>query len=279
MDAAHLADARFLVVPLYWCAAAAYVLLLKAKVTKGNRVATTLLFVGAGLHLVEYIGRGALAGRAGGAPFTGVSGFLSLAALVLTVCYLILEARMATRSLGAFCVPAVALLHTSGALLFQVYFEVPEDLQGPQLVAHVTLIIMAYVGLSVALVSGVTYLILDFMLRRKRPGPLFRRLPNLGTMTRVHRVALLAGAVLLGCGFIAGALWAKSVWGFYFSWQEPKLVITLLGVCVMASCTLLWRSTWWRGRRVTWLAVSSISLMFVAMALSRALTSELHRFA
>ncbi len=279
MELAHLAEARFVVTPLYWCAAVAYVLLLKSKVTRGSRAATALLGLGAVLHIVEYIGRGALAGHAGGAPFTGVSGFLSLAALVLAICYLVLEMRTANRALGAFCVPAVAVLHTSGALLYQMYFEVPTSLQGPQLVAHVTLIIMAYVGLSVALVTGVTYLILDFMLRRKRPGPLFRRLPNLGTMTRVHRVALLSGAVLLACGFVAGALWAKSVWGFYFSWREPKLVITLVGVCITASCTLLWRSTWWRGRRVTWLAVSSISLMFLAMALSRALTSELHRFA
>lgn len=279
MDLASLADLRFVVTPLYWIAAVAYVAVLRSRMTIRASVPTVLLWIAVAGHVLETLGRGALAGQAGGAPFTGVGGFLSLAALAFAGCYLYLESRLAGKALGAFAVPIVTLLHTAATVLYRPPEQVPETLRGPHFVTHVSLTMMAYVGLSIALVSGVTYLILDFMLRRKRPGPLFRKLPNLKLMSRVHHAALIAGVVLLGIGAVAGALWAKSVWGFYFSWGEPKLVITLLGLCAMIICALLWRSRWWRGRRVTWLAVSVIVIMFVAMAVSATLSSELHRFA
>jgi ABC-type transport system involved in cytochrome c biogenesis permease subunit len=279
MDVASLVGLRAVAALLYAAAAIAYLSTLGAGGAKRPIVPTLLLCFALALHGLEYAGRGAAAGQAGGAPFTGISGFLSLVVLVLVASYLLLETKLSSRALGAFLVPPSAFLHICSALLYQQPERVPQTLRGAHLVAHVSSMTLAYVGFTVALISGCTYLMLDALLRRKRPGTLFRRLPNLELMTKVHRVSLMAGAGLLVVGALTGALWAKPVWGFYFSWQEPKMVITLCAVLATSACALLWRTQFWRGRRVTWLSISVILAMFAAMALAGTLSSELHRFA
>jgi ABC-type transport system involved in cytochrome c biogenesis permease subunit len=278
MEIARLAELRYVVAPLYWLAVGGYVVALRARGRGAARAATAIMVLAAATHLGEYIGRGALYGAAGGAPFTGVSGFLSLAALLLGLGYLITERTLTTSALGAFAVPMVATLHTASVLLFRLPVEVPEQLRGPNLVAHITLVTAACVGLAAALVSGVTYLALDAMLRWRRAGALFRKLPNLGVLARVHRATLIAGASLLGLGALAGAHWARSVWGFYFSWHQPKLVITLFAFITSLGCALSWHVPSWRGRRAVWFAVSTISITFAALAFDETFVNELHRF-
>lgn len=269
---------RFAVTPVYWAAAATYVAALSKRTGKHWWVTTAAAAAAVALHLGEYLGRGALAGEAGGAPFTGLSGFLSLASLILAVVYLLAERRLSATALGAFTLPVVAVLHTVSLALYSEPTALPEHLTGPLLVAHVALVTAAYVALSAALVTGVSYLALDRALRQRRTGKLFRRLPNLDLVARSHWWSLVAGAALLGVNGLLGSLWARSVWGFYFSWDQPKLVITLLSFCVALSGAVLWRSHSWRGRRAAWLVVTGVTLNFVALALSSTFVDELHRF-
>jgi len=278
MEIAQLTELRYGVALAYWAAVALYVVALRSHSSRAASAATVVMIGAAAAHLAEYVGRGALYGSVGGAPFTGISGFLSLAALLLGVGYLVLERRFTEKALGAFAVPVVAALHTVSVVLFRAPEAVPAHLQGPYLVVHIALVTAACVGLSAAFVSGVTYLALDAMLRWKRAGPLFRKLPNLDLLSRVHRISLLVGAGLLGLGAIAGALWAKSVWGFYFSWEQPKLVITVIAFVAAIGSGLAWRFPQWRGRRAAWLAVATIALTFAALALSSTFVDELHRF-
>jgi ABC-type transport system involved in cytochrome c biogenesis permease subunit len=278
MEIAQLTEIRYVVAPLYWLALVAYVVALRSSRGGLSRPATGIMIVAVAAHLAEYIGRGALYGAAGGAPFTGVSGFLSLAALLLGVGYLATESKLTTSALGAFAVPIVAALHTASVILFRLPVAVPEHLRGPHLVTHIALVTVACVGLAAALVSGVTYLALDAMLRWRRTGTLFRKLPNLDVLARVHRATLVVGASLLGLGALTGALWARSVWGFYFSWQQPKLVITLVAVLASVACALAWRFPSWRGRKAAWFAVSTVSITFAAMAFEGTFVNELHRF-
>jgi ABC-type uncharacterized transport system permease subunit len=278
MDIGQLTDLRFAVTPLYWAASVAYVVALRASGRVRSRPAMALMIAAVAAHVAEYIGRGALYGAAGGAPFTGVSGFLSLAALLLGVGYLVIEPRLGTSALGAFAAPLVAVLHTASLVLFRSPAAVPAQLHGPQVVAHVVLVTVACAALAAALVSGITYLALDAVLRMRRTGALFRKLPNLDALARVHRATLLTGAALLGLGAVAGAVWARSVWGFYFSWEEPKLVITLVAVIAVVCGALAWRLPRWRGRRAAWFAVAAVSFTFAALAFGATFANELHRF-
>lgn len=278
MEIAQLTELRYAAAPLYWAASGAYVVALRSSGRVRSRPAIALMIAAAAAHVAEYVGRGALYGAAGGAPFTGISGFLSLAALLLGVGYLVTETRLATSALGAFAAPTVAVLHTASVLLFRSPAAVPEHLHGPQLVAHVALVTVACAALAAALVSGITYLALDAMLRLRRTGALFRKLPNLDALARVHRATLLAGAALLGLGAIAGAVWARSVWGFYVSWEEPKLGITLVAVFAVVGGALAWRLPRWRGRRAAWFAVSAVSFTFTALAFGGTFANEMHRF-
>lgn len=278
MDLAQLTELRYAVAPLYLAASGAYVVALRASGRGRSWPATALMVAAVATHLAEYVGRGALYGAAGGAPFTSVSGFLSLAALLLGVGYLVTETRLETRALGAFAAPIVAVLHAASLVLFRSPAAVPEHLHGPQVVAHVALVTVACAALAAALVSGVTFLALDAVLRLRRTGALFRKLPNLDALARVHRATLLAGAALLGLGAVVGAVWARSVWGFYFSWEEPKLVITLVALLAIVGGALVWRVPRWRGRRAAWFAVAAVSFTFAALAFGGTFANELHRF-
>jgi ABC-type uncharacterized transport system permease subunit len=278
MELTQLTELRFAVAPLYWGASLAYLVALRAAGRGRSRLAAGIMIAAVAAHLAEYVGRGALYGAAGGAPFTGVSGFLSLAALLLGIGSLVTETRLATSALGAFATPIVAVLHTASVVLFRSPSAVPAYLHGPQVVAHVALVTVACAALAAAFVSGITYLALDAMLRLRRTGALFRKLPNLDALARVHRATLLGGAALLGLGAVMGAVWARSVWGFCFSWEEPKLIITLIAVSAIVCGAFAWRLPSWRGRRAAWLAVSAVSFTFAALAFDGTFTNELHRF-
>src|SRR5438105_8608776 len=121
-------------------------------------------------------------------------------------------------------VGAVALMLLAGAAIF---FYAPTDfLQGPVqriFYLHVSSAIAAYGCFAVVLLGGVVYLWKDSLVA-----------------DRLARAAALVGVVLTTVTLVMGMLWAKPIWGTYWTW-DARLTSTLVLWIIYAGYLLVRR--------------------------------------
>jgi ABC-type transport system involved in cytochrome c biogenesis permease subunit len=259
---------RFIVLTLYFGAAATYIVLLRSG-SKKKPVLPWLLGVGLGLHFVEVMARGAESGTAGGAPFVNLSGFLSIYAFLLGLTYFVLERRFSRfriHSLGAFHVPVVFVLHAWSAFLKQPIAEIPEINTGWLFIAHVVPAIFAYASLTVAFVAAVAYLFLDHQLRLKHTGVLMRGLPNLDLVERVNAATVKIGTPLLLISIVVGMIMGRSEPDVGFFW-DPKVWISVVTLIIFSSQIVLRELAGWTGRRSVMMTLVGFLAIFIGATL------------
>ena len=119
---------------------------------------------------------------------------------------------------------AVALMLVAGAAIF---LYAPEDaLQGPVqriFYLHVSSAIAAYGCFAVVLVGGVIYLLRDNLVA-----------------DRFARAGALVGVVFTTVTLVMGMLWAKPIWGTYWTW-DARLTSTLVLWIIYAGYLLVRR--------------------------------------
>jgi ABC-type transport system involved in cytochrome c biogenesis permease subunit len=232
------------------------------------------------LHTGEIVIRGAESGAAGGAPFAGMSGFLSIFAFLVGLTYLYLERRYKKyriASLGAFYVPVVFVLHLLSVFSKQPINSIPTLNTGFLFIIHVIPTIIAYAALTAGFVAGIAFLLLDRQLRNKRFDILLRGLPNLDLVERVNASAVKIGLPLVAVGGILGLGMAYQEWGWEYKW-DYKVILTFGIVAIYAAQLLLRRFAGWRGRRAVILSIIGFILILVNATVMNYYFSQLHSF-
>ena len=90
---------------------------------------------------------------------------------------------------------------------------------------HVPVLILAYGMFAVSFAASAGFIILRIL--GKKDKSTFKRLD------RASYISAIAGLALLITGMILGAMWAKAVWGAYWSW-DPKETWALITATVYA---------------------------------------------
>ncbi len=114
-------------------------------------------------------------------------------AFAMAVVYLALEWRWKDKATGVFLMVPVLFFQVLSSAFVTHTREVDEILRSPLFAVHVTAALLGYVALSVAAVYGAMYTLLYRELKKHRVGLIFRRLPNLETLSRLN-----IGAVFFG---------------------------------------------------------------------------------
>lgn len=133
---------------------------------------------------------------------------LTFVAFAVALVYLVLEWQMRDRSTGAFLLAGVLFLQILSTAFISHTDDVAPILRSPMFGIHVTTALLGYVALAVSAVYGVMYLVQYRQLKQKHVGLLFRRLPNLETLSRLNVRALGLGWVGLTVAIVAGTAWA-----------------------------------------------------------------------
>ena len=146
--------------------------------------------------------------------------------------------RRAERTLGALSVVGV------GVTLVMALFVTPPDAEQGQvfrlIYLHVPSAWLAYLSFTVVLVASVAYL------RTKR--------------TRWDRLAAASaevGVVFTALTLILGSIWAKPVWGTWWTW-DPRLTTTAVMLLIYVGYLAVRRLSDDPKRRATWSAVVGI---------------------
>lgn len=267
---------RFLVTALYIVAGISYTFLFFNRTVERTR-STKLLIAALVCHAVELTVRGAEAGRAGGAPFAGLSGFMSLFSFLVGCVYLAMEYRYKIKPLGAFHLPVILIIQGAAAIFKPSLTVIPILKTGPLFVLHVVPAIVAYAALSVSFVSGVAFLLLERQLKQKKFGLLMQNIPNLGLVERMNAAGVKIGLPLLIAAAAAGTMLGYHYFGADYYW-DIKNWVTLGIVVIYGMQLLLRRFAGFQGKRAVWVSLFGYIAVIFGFTVVNMVFSTMHSF-
>ena len=239
--------------------------------------ATKLLIAALCLHVVELLARGAEAGRAGGAPFVGLSGFMSLFSFLVGCVYLAMEYRYKIKPLGAFHLPVILVIQAAAAVFHSPMTTIPVLKTGHLFVLHVVPTIVAYAAFSVSFVSGVAFLLLQRQLKQKKFGLLMQNIPNLGLVERMNAAGVKIGLPLLTTGALAGTVMGYHCFGATYHW-DLKNWVTLVIIVIYTLHLILRRFAGFRGRRAVIVSIVGYGVVIFGFTVVNMVFSTMHSF-
>jgi len=156
---------------------------------------------------------------------------------------------------AAAALPFALLVIGGGALSKTSPSPLVASLNSFWLYIHVFFAWLAYGAFTVACGAGIVYL------RKTRkgseaPAEELARLDEL--MFRATVFGFATDAIMIA----SGAIWAKDLWGSYWSW-DPVETWSLLSFLVYGLVLHLRKTLGWRGRRIAWIVVGAIVTVIV----------------
>jgi len=145
-------------------------------------------------------------------------------------------------------------------------------LAGLALVLHLIPVYAGYASFAVAAAAALAYLIQQRILRRKRPGSLWRGLPSLETLDRLGRSAVSLGFPVLTLGLVVGVFWAERGSALLGrAWYgDPKVVSGIVVWLIYAGVLHLRLFGRFHGKRAAVLTVAGFLIALVTFAASHA---------
>ena len=152
--------------------------------------------------------------------------------------------------LAAGALPFALLVLGGGALSDTSAQPMVAALRSFWLYIHVFFAWLAYAAYTVACGAGVVYLVKS---RRTPPA----RDADLAALDELMFRSTVFGFITDAVMIAAGSIWAKSLWGSYWSW-DPVETWSLLSWLVYGLALHLRITLGWHGRRLAWLLVFAI---------------------
>ena len=175
---------------------------------------------------------------------------LTLAAWAIAAAFLFLRYRFNVKVLGIFAAPLVAFimimafrLPAEGTLV-----ETRSIFSSFWLISHVVIIFIGEAAFALACGVGILYVLQENAIKTKRHGFFFKRLPSLELLDNTGYACIVVGFTLLTIGLITGFVYAKSIWGSFWSW-DPKEVWSGIAWLLYAALLHGRLALGWRGRK------------------------------
>ncbi len=248
---------------LFWCAVALYGLsafsYIFGLVARSEKLFLAGL-VGAAAGFLPHTASIGVRWTGGANPFITISESLSLGVWVSLLLFLGVQlTTRKVRPLGVLVLPvAFALLGWSGTLRKAPSAELVPALQSPWLWVH---IVGASVGFSSVLIAAAVALL--FLLRERRQGGIYEKLPPPKALDDLSYRFVIAGFTMYGVMIVSGAFWANSVKGNFWNW-DPVEVWSLISWLIYGIYLHLRITLGWRGKRLAMYALAAVAVMIVS---------------
>ena len=194
-------------------------------------------------------------------PMTHWTDSTAFFAWAVTLTYLVIVRLTKLRTLGSFVMP-VAFIAILTSYSFSTHTAaLPESLQNYWLLAHTTLIFLAYAAFIAAFGFGLMYLIAERKIRKKTDNLFDTLLPSLGISDALGYRCTILGVILLTMGVIVGILWTQYIRDVPWRWLDAKVIATLMTWLIYVAQIGIRQFWGWHGRRAAYAAI----LGFVAV--------------
>jgi cytochrome c-type biogenesis protein CcsB len=245
-------------------------------------IAVALTCLGLAAHTTGVVTRGLSVHRL---PWGDMYEFVTALTCVAVAFFLAAMLRYRAYYLGLFVMVAVVLvLGLAETVIYTPAGPLVPALQSYWLAIHVTAMTLATGVFFVAAVAGITYLFVDRHARRVAAGlpagsdGILRRLPGPEALDRLAYRTVVFGFPIWTFGVMAGAIWADSAWGSYWSWDPTETWAFI--TWVVYACFLHARATaGWRGRRATVIQLLGFGCLIFNVMVISLVVPGLHSYA
>ena len=185
---------------------------------------------------------------------------LSIAGWAIAGFFLTFQSKFKLKVLGIYAAPLIALVMVAVSQVPNTQTEAQTVFKSFWLIAHVVSVFIGNAAFALACGIGILYLIQENAIKTKKPGFFFKRLPSLDFLDSTGYVCIIVGFTLLTFGLITGFVYAKSVWGRFWSW-DPKEVWS--GITWLFYAALLHErlTVGWRGRKAAIMAIVGFAIL------------------
>ncbi len=230
---------------LYFISMAGYLCYLFHQKDRIQQVSFGLAATAVGGHLISVILTGI---GMNGMPIHNLVQSFSMAALAVGGMFLYFQVRLNLKILGLFATGLVSVLMLAAVCIPNTPVGPDKILKGFWFFSHIFFIFTGEAALGLACGAGILYLIQEQGIKGKTPGFFFKRLPSLDFLDRVFYTCITTGFALLTFGLVTGFIYAKFVWGRFWSW-DVKEVFSVGAWLVYAALLHLRLYAGWQGRK------------------------------
>ncbi len=202
-------------------------------------------------------------------PMSGQSSILMLLSLIMAIFYLSGTFHHHRTALGIFVLPVVLLLlivHAIKPIALESMTLPPDRSTKMWTWLHLVFILLGDVGLCVAFLASVMYLVQSSFLKHKARPDHALQLLSLERLERMSRRAITLAFPLLTCGLLLGML--LMIQTNQLEWLDSKVISTGLLWLVMVLVIVVRFGMHMTGRKVAWLTVLAFILLLMAFSVS-----------
>jgi cytochrome c-type biogenesis protein CcsB len=222
-----------------------------------NRIGFGLLLTGFVLHSMLIGYKFALAGQF---PVHDLQGTLAVAGWSVAGVFFLLQYKFNLKILGLFAASLVLTIMIIAALIPGQPLTDRNIFNSFWLIFHVVAVLIGNASFTLACGAGLLYLIQESAIKSKRHGFFFRRLPSLERIDATGYACIVIGFSMLTFGLIMGFVYAKSVWGRFWSW-DPKEIWSGITWLLYAALLHGRMSLGWRGRKAAIMAIIGFAVL------------------
>ncbi len=222
-----------------------------------QRIAAGLMIAGFALHTVSLVACGV---RAGNFPVNNLHETLSVTAWAVAAVFLAFFFKYKLKILGIFAAPLITLTMIVANQIPQPISQDPQLLKSWWLAAHITTIFFGNAAFALACGLGILYLLQESAIKKKTRGFFFSRLPSLDLLDTTGYACIVVGFSMITIGLITGVVYAKAIWGRFWSW-DPKEVWSAITWLFYAALLHERLTVGWRGRRMAIMAIVGFGVL------------------
>lgn len=187
-------------------------------------------------------------------PVRNLHETLSMLGWIIAGVFLLFQYRFQLRVLGIYAAPMVSIFMIASFHVPKEPIAAKEIFSNFWLIFHVITIFTGWASFALACGMGILYLVQEHTIKSKSRGFFFSRLPSLELLDNAGYISIITGFAMLTLGLASGFLYAKSVWGRFWSW-DPKEVWSGISWLFYAALLHERLAVGWRGRKSAIMAV------------------------
>lgn len=143
---------------------------------------------------------------------------------------------------------------------------------------HVYFAWLSFGAYSLAMAAGVLFVLKHSSEAREVPNPAYDRFPSLGRLDELIFRYIVFGFITDTIMISAGAIWAKDLWGSYWSW-DPVETWSLISWLTYGITIHLRVTFGWREKRLAWMAIFALSSVIICFfGVNLVVNTSLHMF-
>jgi len=192
--------------------------------------------------------------RTGHIPVQNLHETLILAGWAIVSVFFVFQFRYKLKILGVYTAPLAALIMVAATQLPKEPVVAKAILNNVWLIFHICSVFIGEASLALACGIGLLYLLQEHAIKTKNHGFFFKRLPSLELLDNAGYACIVTGFALITLGLITGFVYAKALWGRFWSW-DPKEVWSGITWLIYAALLHQRLTVGWRGRRAALMAI------------------------